>query len=405
MKNIILISCFILANLLNAQQIVFTTINSSSQDEFWKVNVAKPFEYFNLSNAINKQALYNGINKGPISVSHNGSYYIFQSERFDNMIDGYEAITICKSDFSLFEVPKDAMGNAFHSEGIMQVSDDGKTIYFVQGGGTHDRDIFKTTKGASNWSNAAELTSSSKFAYNISPYLSYNEKKIIFESSASPSISTSIIEVSANGGTPSPITSIASIPNCKQMKSPCYDNSGNIYFESDTDAERIWKINSTGGLPFIINSSFTNDNSPITLPDGRIASLFIPNSTHQVKIMNSDGQNDFMVTSSSNLFDEVFDIGMSAGGSNETATVENQILSTLNVFPNPNNGLFKVEYKAISDIDLEIINCLGEICFSNKYSKWNSETAIDLRELPAGIYVIKINDEGLLLTHQVLLIK
>lgn len=392
---------------LDAQQVVFTVQNASSQDEFWKVNVGAPFIYEKITDSINQHAIYSGTNKGPICTSHNGDYYIFQSERFDNNIGGYEAITICKSDFSYFEVPKDGSGNAFHSEGIMQVSNDGQTIYFVQGGGTHTRDIYKIAKSGAVWSAPFELTANTSSAYNISPYLSYNETKLIFESSSTSSFSTSLKEVIATGSGLTAITSIAAVANnCIQIKSPCYDVAGNIYFEAETDAERVWKISATGGTPVIVNNSFGNDNSPITLPDGRIASLHLPGSTHQIKIMDANGLNDFMITTTSGSFTEVFDIGMSAGGNSVSGIEKNNMInSLLTVYPNPSTGLFSLKMKAEGAVKIIVFNMISQNSFSLQYAKWNGTEELNLSSLPTGMYLVKIENKGGFSTQRIVIAK
>ncbi|MCF8459681.1 MAG: T9SS type A sorting domain-containing protein [Flavobacteriales bacterium] len=393
MRKIIVLLSLVICKSINAQQLVFTVQNGSGQDEFWRVYANAPFVYQNLTNELNQHALFAGANKGPISTSHNGDYYIFQSERFDDNIDGYEAITICKSDFSYFEVPKDNAGNAFHSEGIMQVSNDGQTIFFVQGGGTNSRDIFTISKVGSTWTAPVELSTNTGFDYNTSPYLSYDETKILFESSATSDFSTAINEVTNSGVGLSVITTIAAVANnCSQIKSPCYDVSENIYFEGETDAERIWTINASGGTASILNNSFTNDNSPITLPDGSLASLYLPGSTHQIKIMDANGSNDFMVTNSSASFDEVFDIGISAGENGLTGVEEaNARSSLLSVYPNPATNRITIQTVAQGQQStIKIYNAVGQEVFQK--SNMQQLSTIDVSSLSSGIYHISLFD-------------
>jgi hypothetical protein len=393
MKKIIVLLSLVLCKSINAQQVVFTVQNGSGQDEFWRVFVNSPFVYQNITDELNQQALFPGVNKGPISTSHNGDYYIFQSERFDNNIDGYEAITICRSDFSYFEVPKDDAGNAFHSEGILQISNDGQTIYFVQGGGTNTRDIYKISKVGSTWSAPTELSTNTGFDYNISPYLSYDETKIIFESSATSDFSTAISEVTSSGAGLTVITTIAAVANnCIQIKSPCYDASGNVYFEGETDAERVWTISASGGAASIVNNSFTNDNSPITLPNGSLASLYLPGSTHQIKIMDADGSNDFMVTNSSASFDEVFDIGISAGANGLTGIEDaNGHSSDFTVYPNPASNSITVQTASNrQQSTMKIYNAVGQEVFQRSTIQQSSN--IDVSSFSSGIYHISYFD-------------
>lgn len=391
MKNIILLLFLFILKITIAQQIVFTTKNVANEDVFFKVNVDNPFFYENLTDSLNQHASFNGIHKGPICTSHNGNYYIFQSERFDSPANtgGYAAITICNSDFNYFEVPKDAQGNAFHSEGILQIANDGRTIIFVQGGGTHTRDIYKITKGTNYWSSPQEITASlTGYSYYLSPYLSYDETKILFEAANSTYPTTAIQEINLTGTGFAPITSIASIAGAIQVKSPAYDLNCNIYFEAETDAERVWKIDSMGSAPFMVNSIFTNDNSPVTLPDGRLASLTLPNSTHQIKIMNGNGLNDFMITSSSSSFDEVQDIGISAGGNITTGIIsENSHNATLLISPNPTKELFSINFSG-HIADLKVFDLLGcEIGMIEIGAK-----KYQLKNVSNGIFILKLID-------------
>ncbi len=400
-KNLVIAAFITISLKIVAQQVVFTTQDKiSGEDIFWKVNVNTPFIYYNLSTSINTRAAYSGVNKGPICTSHNGDYYIFQSERFDssNNIDGYAAITICKSNFSYFEVPKDEKGNVFHAEGIMQISNDGRNIYFVQNGTTHTRDIFKITKTGLFWSDPIPLSSLSGYDYNISPYLSYDETKIIYECSNNVSSSSAIVEVLSDGTGQIQKTSITEIVGCSQMKSPCYDVDGNIYFEAETSAERIWKLNVAGGNPHIINNSFTNDNSPVTLPDGRIVSGYVGNTTHQIKIMNSNGLNNFMLTNDSSPFLEIFDIGISAGGNELLNTLDfNTNNVDLQLFPNPSNGVFtintKVKIKKVTGFDVLGKEIIISVLSNNQFSIEDT-----------GVYFLKIELENNTVTNHKLII-
>lgn len=401
MKYFILLAAIISSQCVAAQQVVFTALDGvTGENIFWKVDVNTPFVYNNITDIINTHATYGGVHKGPICTSHNGNYYIFQSERFDtpDNTGGYPAITICKSDFSLFEVPKDGMGNAFHSEGIMQISNDGNTIYFVQSGDAHTRDIFKITKTGLSWSSPVPMSSSSEYDYNISPYLSYDETKIIYECSNDVSSSSAIVEVLSDGTSQIQKLSTASITGCSQMKSPCYDANGNIYFEAETTAERIWKLNATGGEPYIVNNDFTNDNSPVTLPDGRIASAYIGNSTHQIKVMNSDGQGDFMLTTEPSPFLEIYDIGISAGSNGLLSTLDfNTNKERLLLFPNPSKGIFNINttenIKNIYAFDI-----LGNKIKISKLS--NNQFSIE----NTGIYFLKIELDNNTITNHKLII-
>jgi Tol biopolymer transport system component len=395
MKTFLLLLSIALSPVFIAQEIVFTT-KSGDNHIFWRMDVATPMVYENLSTLLEAKATTAGSIKGPISISHTGNFYIFHSDRFasGSITDGYEAITICSADLSTIEVPTFG-GKAFHGEGIMQISNDGKTIYFVQKG-SHDRDIFKSVKTGNTWSDPVELTKTSTFTHHLSPYLSYDETKILFEASNDPYVISTIKEMSNSGANTKVVTSVGSISNAKQIKSPCYDVTGNIYFEGETDAERIWKMASGTATPTIIKSSFTNDNSPVTTPDGKIISLYLPNSTHQLKIMQADGSSDVMLSATSGSFTELEDIGISAGGTSVASLSEN-LLSSLKIFPNPTIGNFKLHATEAGEYTLN--NELGQTVQTISLNAMNNYS-YEVKGLKEGVYIL-LNVNGGVVTHKI----
>ncbi len=54
------------------------------------------------------------------------------------------------------------------------------------------------------------------------------------------------------------------------------------------------------------------------------------------------------------------------------------------VYPNPNNGLFKIDCERNTEV--VIYNLLGEIVYNKVHSV---QSEIDVRDLPKGIYVLK----------------
>lgn len=396
MKIFALLLTITFTHLLYAQQIVFTT-KSGDNHVFWRMDAATPMVYENLTTLLEAKATTSGNIKGPISISHTGNFYIFHSDRFasGSITDGYEAITICSADLSTFEVPTFG-GKAFHGEGIMQISNDGKTIYFVQKG-SHDRDIFKSTKTGNTWSEPVELTKTSTFTYHLSPYLSYDETKLLFEGSNDPYVISTIKEMSNSGANAKVITAVGLIINAKQIKSPCYDDAGNIYFEGETDAERIWKMANGTVTPTIIKSSFTNDNSPVTTPDGKIISLYLPASTHQLKMMQVDGSNDVMLTATSSSFTELEDIGISAGGSS-TANLKETNLLNLRVYPNPSKGSFKISAEQAGEYVL--CNELGQTIQTILLNASTNYT-LEISGLKSGVYQL-VNSKDNTSTHKII---
>ena len=71
--------------------------------------------------------------------------------------------------------------------------------------------------------------------------------------------------------------------------------------------------------PVQIEASFTNDNSPCVLPDGRVVSLWLNGpgndpGLHELKVMDADGSNEFRVL----IGVDVSDSGIGCGGGGST---------------------------------------------------------------------------------------
>lgn len=73
----------------------------------------------------------------------------------------------------------------------------------------------------------------------------------------------------------------------------------------------------------------------------------------------------------------------------------------IKVFPNPNNGHFKVSIEnPKSDIKINIYNVLGELILSKESKVSQSEYSIDLDGL-VGLCILKVNNGGFISTHLV----
>lgn len=72
----------------------------------------------------------------------------------------------------------------------------------------------------------------------------------------------------------------------------------------------------------------------------------------------------------------------------------NQVLKTesINVLPNPNNGVFNLEFATSSDRQIEIINVLGQLIKSNTVI--TSTASIDISSFADGIYYAKVISEN-----------
>jgi hypothetical protein len=79
--------------------------------------------------------------------------------------------------------------------------------------------------------------------------------------------------------------------------------------------------------------------------------------------------------------------------------------SGIKIFPNPATGKISIEIPADMPfpVKLEIINYLGEYCFSKSYKeKQDGLIYLSLKELTGGIYIIRLTDEQVILTARLI---
>ena len=88
---------------------------------------------------------------------------------------------------------------------------------------------------------------------------------------------------------------------------------------------------------------------------------------------------------------------------NYTSTIigidENTIANSLHIYPNPNNGVFKVDFNTSSatDVELQILNLIGQSVYSSSFSNINGAFThpLDLAGLSSGVYVLElVSKEG-----------
>ena len=75
-----------------------------------------------------------------------------------------------------------------------------------------------------------------------------------------------------------------------------------------------------------------------------------------------------------------------------TSVIEEKIVDTINVYPNPNNGSFTINIKDIENATIEIYNISGQLIL--KEALLESITPINLKENPKGIYFVKVETDN-----------
>jgi len=159
------------------------------------------------------------------------------------------------------------------------------------------------------------------------------------------------------------------------------DGSGNLFF---TDAERIRKINSAGIITTVAGGlyyGFSGDGGAATA-----AELFAPAGIAE------DGAGNIFIADMGNQRVRKVTPGTSTGINQAVNTHDN-----LAIFPNPNNGKFRVagalDAHIDEDVSVEIINMQGQPVYESTVFIYsgiiNKQITLD-KELPEGIYLLRI---------------
>ncbi|MGL4597856.1 MAG: T9SS type A sorting domain-containing protein, partial [Bacteroidia bacterium] len=82
-----------------------------------------------------------------------------------------------------------------------------------------------------------------------------------------------------------------------------------------------------------------------------------------------------------------------------TALIASGNDALLQIFPNPTSDQLVVKLRNQQQIDrIRMLNASGQLVFSQAYT--NNETVLDLKNFPAGIYVLEIESEGKILVQK-----
>ena len=77
----------------------------------------------------------------------------------------------------------------------------------------------------------------------------------------------------------------------------------------------------------------------------------------------------------------------------------------LSIFPNPNNGNFKLRcepnYYSIGEI--QIINTFGQTIFTKQVNFITNTIEINLHEIPTGIYILKLKNYDSVMTKKIII--
>lgn len=82
----------------------------------------------------------------------------------------------------------------------------------------------------------------------------------------------------------------------------------------------------------------------------------------------------------------------------------NEISETgrISIFPNPSNGNFQIKNESDTDAKVKILNGIGDVVFEQT-SPQHSSSAVDLSELPKGIYFVQTFGSGKIHTEKIVI--
>lgn len=157
-----------------------------------------------------------------------------------------------------------------------------------------------------------------------------------------------------------------------------FDSQGNMLF-CDQWNHRIRKVTPSGIISTIIGNGIA-----LSSGNGGPAALAEVYQPRHIEI--DPNGNLFLIDNGSNSIREVCVTNCLAGIDNALQQNKNQ----LSIYPNPNNGSFKVEIESES-AELNLINTLGQIIY--KQSLKNGINEVNVKEIAKGFYSCVINSK------------
>lgn len=403
-------------------QITFQTTTPQGQPLLWRISADSGSVPENLSERLDSLSLLPGTHRGPITLSPDGAWLVFLSERFDSNSQGWHGLTIARADLQSVETIV-ANGQTVHGDGG-QATAGGTSVVYVDNEGPHTRDLFIVHKQGNGWTTPICITALSPYNYNYWPVLRRDSAKVLFDAGPSSFPSEAICEVNLDGtGFRIRITKNDGPPGYSPspaVHSPCVAPNGDLIFEAEWGGpERVWRLRPGESYPSLFNSTLTNDNSPNVLPNGNICSLWLGsaggNGLHEIKLMTPDGSRYYMLTSSSSPFPEVDDIGLGCGPAFSAVGVKEKTepphdFTLEQNFPNPFNPSTVISYQipASSVLSLKIYNMLGQqvaTLVEQEMKPGSYEVTWDASRIASGTYLYRLQAGSFMQTKKLILLR
>lgn len=283
------------------------------EDEVYRAAASEPVEVENVSKLLGG----GGVDRW-ITPSRSGEWLVMSAERFD--CSG-ECLVRVSWDLQDGEAVK-AGGADVYLNGIPAISDDGNTVVYPSSGGTHEVDLWVTTRGGDGaWSAPVELTADSSYAYHNMPALTPDGDAVTFDCGSEPypeSGGNDACSVSLDGSGLTTLVAPDALPDGRNdyVQNP-HQGVDALYFEGswpigDDTPETIWRLPDGSDTPEPFSARYANAVSPCPLPDGRVAMLWLGGNDggrHELIVAAADGQSEINLTPGV----DVNDIGIGCG--------------------------------------------------------------------------------------------
>ncbi|MCU7834278.1 MAG: hypothetical protein KZQ83_03410 [gamma proteobacterium symbiont of Taylorina sp.] len=288
-------------------------ITYSYNDNVYRVDAVKGAQAESISEKLN-QLSANGSDPVAdlnLNASPNGQWMILDSDRFHAECQGWGCLTVTNRDVTSAFVVK-VNGAVVHPDsGAAVIDSSGTKIIYSSEGDSHHRDLWllqRNNVNENNWQPPVLLTADSPFSWNVIPAIADDGSKLLFQCGNEAYDSHTVCEVKTDG---SGFRILIDISTIDSVRTPDYTPDGSVVLEIDTSDgnELLYRLNPQTLSYEPINSQFNNDNSPCVLADGSIASLWIENDLHELKIMKPDGSSYFKAVAGIDIDDFVLGCG------------------------------------------------------------------------------------------------
>jgi hypothetical protein len=228
-----------------------------------------------------------------LATSHDGSRLLLNTQRWDPECIGWGCLAVVNAELTSGRAVHAGIGAAVvHAEGFSAIAHDGR-IVFPQSGGPHALDLWRLDPSGNDWSTPVLLTRESAYQYNSEPALSPDETRVVFDCGDQPYAvaGTALCEVALDGVglrvVLGPTGVQPELVGALTLDHPTYAPDASIVFSADRDGTQVWRLAAGGGVPSVVASVFKDDNRPCVLPNGSIASQWLPESgdVYLLKVM------------------------------------------------------------------------------------------------------------------------